>query len=101
MGEQKSITVTIYGHQYKLRGPQDSEHIITLSAELDERMSQIATMSPALATHQVAVLAALRILDELHELQKEYDKGFQLAIFNGKKTDLDSQSNKHKEKGKR
>ncbi len=84
MVDKKSVAVTIFGHQYLLRGPQEKEHILQLAEELDKQMRDIAEASPKLSTHQVAVLAALRILAELNELKSEYAKGFQLALFNSR-----------------
>lgn len=84
MVDKKSVAVTIFGHQYRLRGPQEKEHILQLAEELDKQMRDIAEASPKLSTHQVAVLAALRILAELNELKSEYAKGFQLALFNSR-----------------
>ncbi|QOR35629.1 cell division protein ZapA [Clostridium sp. 'deep sea'] len=81
MGENRSISVNIYGHSYRLRSPQGENHISELATELNGRMHEIANITPELSTHQVAVLAALRILEELNELKDEYAKGFQLALF--------------------
>ena len=84
MVDKKSVAVTIFGHQYRLRGPQEKENIIKLAEELDKQMRDIAEASPKLSTHQIAVLAGLRILAELNELKSEYAKGFQLALFNNR-----------------
>jgi cell division protein ZapA len=77
----EKVTVDIYGQRYTLKGPLGDDKIKKLASDLDKLMNEVASSTPHLATHQIAVLVALRLLNDYKELKEEYDKGFQLALF--------------------
>lgn len=82
------VEVEIYGQKYTLKGPFGEEKIKKLAKELDVIMNEVAAAAPHLATHQIAVLVALRLLNDYNELKQEYEKGFQLALFKDNESDI-------------
>ncbi|HEY5038377.1 MAG TPA: cell division protein ZapA, partial [bacterium] len=69
MTEKKSVTVTIYGNEYTLKGEADPNYITELAKFVDGRMTEIGKKSSAPAA-KVAILASMNIADELHRLEK-------------------------------
>jgi len=69
--EQESVTVTIFGKEYTLRGGSDSEYVQEIAAFVDERMSEVARNSSVASTARVAILAAVNIADELFREQQK------------------------------
>src|SRR5277367_6176594 len=69
MSDKKSVTVTIYGNEYTLKGEADPQYISELAKFVDARMSEIGKKSSAPAA-KVAILASMNIADELHRLEK-------------------------------
>jgi cell division protein ZapA len=66
-GDMGSTTVTIMGSQYTIRGDADPEYIREIARFVDERMRQIAALSPAVPPLKVAILAALNVADDLYK----------------------------------
>lgn len=85
---ESKVAVEIYGQEYTLKGPLNEEEIRQLSKELDALMNEAADIAPHLATHQIAVLVAIRLLKDYNELKQEYEKGFQLALFKESDSDI-------------
>jgi cell division protein ZapA (FtsZ GTPase activity inhibitor) len=52
-------------------GDMDPEYVQMVAAYVDEKLRAIAESSPMMAKEKVAVLAAIRIADELHALREE------------------------------
>ncbi len=71
MQEPKSVTVTIYGQAYTLKGGADSEYVQELAAFVDERMHEVSENSPVGSTAKVAILAAVNMADELFREQQK------------------------------
>ena len=66
------LTVEIYGRHFELRATEQGERVQELARFVDQRMRQLAEVSPHVDTAKLAVLAALNIADELfRELEKE------------------------------
>ncbi len=79
--KETKITVTIYGNEYRLKSPLSVERVQRLARELDRMMRETATSNPHLASNQVSVLVALRLLAEYKELQDKFEKGYQMRLF--------------------
>lgn len=60
-----SVDVEIFGATYTLRGGADPELIRSLAREVDARMRELASPGGAADPLKVAVLAALRLGDDL------------------------------------
>jgi cell division protein ZapA (FtsZ GTPase activity inhibitor) len=63
--KQAPTTVTIYGVEYRLRGPEDPEFIRRVAAVAEERMREIATRQHTASQTRVAVMALLNVTGEL------------------------------------
>ena len=69
--ELESVTVTIFGKEYTLKGGADSEYVQEIAAFVDERMNEVARNSTVASTARVAILAAVNIADELFREQRK------------------------------
>ena len=67
------IRVEIYDQEYHMRGELDPEYIRRLAQYLDGKMRAIAERSHTVDSLRVAVLAALNIADEYHQLKARYE----------------------------
>ena len=65
------VKVQIFGQTYSIRGELDEKYVQKLARYVDEKMSAIADSTTTVDTQKVAVLAALAIADELHNMQRD------------------------------
>lgn len=70
MEQAESVTVTIFGREYTLRGDADPEYVQRIASFVDERMGEVARNSSVASTAKVAILAAVNIADELFREQR-------------------------------
>lgn len=71
--EDGRVTVEIFGETQVIRGSDDPEYIQKLAYELDKKMKLTAQRFPRLAVHQVAILVALNLEDDLQKLREEQE----------------------------
>ena len=71
--EPQSIRVVIYDQEYFMRGDLDREYIQRLARYLDAKMRSIAQRTHTVDSLRVAILAALNITDEYHQLKEKYE----------------------------
>src|SRR3954447_14711678 len=64
-----TIRVEIYNQTYNIRSDGDTEYIIQLAEFVDSRMREISSGTLTVDSLKVAILAALHIADELHQLK--------------------------------
>jgi cell division protein ZapA len=69
-----TIKVEIYDQSYTIRSDGDSEYIKQLAEYVDRRMREISSGTLTVDSRKVAILAALYIADELHQLQRIHDQ---------------------------
>lgn len=62
----------IMGDEFTIKGKGDPEYMEQVAAYLELTVNSIANANQKLNKSQVAVLAALKIADELHQLRQEY-----------------------------
>jgi cell division protein ZapA len=67
------IRVEIYDQEYHIRGELDSEYIRSLAQFLDAKMRSIAERTHTVDSLRVAVLAALNVADEYHQLKSKHE----------------------------
>ena len=67
----QSYKVVIYNQTYSLRSEHGEDYIKELAALVDRRMNEIARATMTVDSLRVAILAALQIADELHQLRRE------------------------------
>lgn len=82
--EVVKITVEIFGEKHVVRGDGTVAHIQGLAHEIDKKMRLIAQRLPRLSVHQMAILTALNLADELAKLREEQETLMQLL---GEKTE--------------
>lgn len=75
---KRTIVVNIFGTEYPIRGAEDDEYIQRAAMYVDAKMREVAVRSSLRSTTQVAVLAALNIVDELFKEQAK--KGMTIEI---------------------
>ncbi len=68
------VKVRIGGAEYRLRGEEPASYLEALAAKVDERMAEVAGADSGLSQTQVAVLTALRTMDELVRLQEQHQR---------------------------
>jgi len=65
--EPGSISVSIYGQEYTIRGGDDAEYVRRIAAYVDERMREVSSSTSQITSLRVAILASLNIADELFQ----------------------------------
>ena len=75
----QQLQVEIYGQQYTLKGEGDSEYINKLAAYVDEKMKEVTQKTPTVDSLKVAILAALNIADEFHQIKDKDDNYLELV----------------------
>lgn len=68
-GEVKTVKVEIFDQTYQIRGEIDEAYTEELARYVDGKMRQVAEATGTVDSIRVAVLTALNIADELHELR--------------------------------
>ena len=72
--EPQSIRVVIYDQEYFMRGDLNQEYIQKLAKYVDSKMRSIAERTRTVDTLRVAMLAALNVADEYHQLKARYEE---------------------------
>lgn len=65
-----TIKVEIYDQAYTVRSDGDPEYLRDLAQYVDQRMREISSGTLTVDSRKVAILAALYIADELHQLRR-------------------------------
>ncbi len=95
---EQTIRVEIYNQTYSIRSDGDNEYIQELADYVDSKMRAISSGTLTVDSLKVAILAALHVADEYHQLlsqQKQIDS--QLASRSAECTELLDRVLKHKE----
>ena len=72
--DPQRIRVVIYDQEYFMRGDLNQEYIQKLADYLDAKMRTIAERTRTVDTLRVAMLAALNVADEYHQLKAHYEE---------------------------
>src|SRR6185503_3914482 len=76
-----TIKLEIYDQAYTVRSDGDPDYLKQLAEYVDQRMREISSGTLTVDSRKVAILAALYIADELHQLQKIHESADeQLAV---------------------
>ncbi len=71
----QTVKVEIYNQTYNIRSRDgDTAHIKELASFVDSRMREITAGTLTVDSLKVAILAALHIADELHQMKERRDK---------------------------
>jgi len=73
MDSEKNIKVNIFGTDYPLKVNANVEYVKRIAEYVDSKMKEVHVAKPNRPIHQIAILAALNITDELLH-QKEVQK---------------------------
>lgn len=95
---EQSVRVEIYNQTYSIRSDGDNEYIMNLAEYVDGKMREISSGTFTVDSLKVAILAALHIADEFHQLkmqQKQVDT--QLASRSAECADMLDRVLKHKD----
>ncbi len=86
---EQSIRVEIYNQNYSIRSDGDNEYIMDLADYVDGKMRDIASGTLTVDSLKVAILAALHIADEFHQLKMQQQQSdTQLASRSAECTDM-------------
>ena len=66
---EKAIRVEIYNQTYSIRSDGDDQYIHDLVTYVDSKMREISSGTLTVDSLKVAILAALHIADEFHQLR--------------------------------
>jgi cell division protein ZapA len=72
--EYTSVRVRIYDREYTLRTLGDPDRLRSICATLDKRMREVATTTGSVDSFKVAVLAAIKLADDLERSRDELKK---------------------------
>jgi len=72
--EPQSIRVVIYDQEYFMRGDLNQEYLQKLAQYLDTKMRSIAERTRTVDSLRVAMLAALNVADEYHQMKAKYEQ---------------------------
>jgi len=78
MSEPMSVTVTIYGQDYTLKGDADTAYVERVAALVDQKMREISQRSDLASTSKVAILAAVNLADDLLREQQKHQEALNL-----------------------
>ncbi len=71
--EKNILKVNIFGTDYPLKVNANVEYVQRIAEYVDQKMREVQTAKPNRPLHQIAILAALNIADELLQ-QRELSK---------------------------
>jgi cell division protein ZapA len=69
----ETIRVEIYDQSYTVRSDGDPDYLKQLAEYVDQRMREISSGTLTVDSRKVAILAALYIADELHQLRRSHE----------------------------
>jgi cell division protein ZapA len=72
--KKQTVTVSIFGEDYPIRGEGDTEYIESVASYLDDKMREVAERNANKSPTKVAILAALNITDELFQARNATSK---------------------------
>lgn len=95
---EQSIRVEIYNQTYNIRSDGDNEYIMRLAEYVDGKMREISSGTLTVDSLKVAILAALHIADEYHQLKNMQEQSdAQLASRSAECAEMLDRVLKHKD----
>lgn len=68
-----SVSVTINGQEYNLKGNENEEYLHKVAAYIDEKIHSIMKSNSSLSISSAVVLTALNAADEMFKIKNEYN----------------------------
>ena len=94
----QSIRVEIYNQTYNIRSDGDNDYILRLAEYVDRKMREISSGTLTVDSLKVAILAALHIADEFHQLKNNQEQSdAQLASRSAECAEMLDRVLKHRE----
>ncbi len=78
MTDPRSVTVSIYGRDYTLKGEAEPAYVQKVAALVDQKMREIADQSDLASTSKVAILVAVNLADELLRERQKHQQALSL-----------------------
>ena len=72
--DKGSVTVEIFGQEYKIKGDTDPAHMAEVAQYVDGKMKELSQGAPVGSLAKIGILAALNIADELFRERAEKRK---------------------------
>jgi len=95
--QDQSVRVEIYNQTYSIRSDGDNEYILELAEYVDGKMREISSGAMTVDSLKVAILAALHIADEFHQLKyQQTQQDAMLASRSSECTEMLDKVLKHK-----
>ncbi|MEP7212337.1 MAG: cell division protein ZapA [Acidobacteriota bacterium] len=95
---EQSVRVEIYNQTYSIRSDGDNEYIMDLAEYVDRKMREISSGTFTVDSLKVAILAALHIADEFHQLKSQQRQSdTQLASRSAECSEMLDRVLKHKD----
>jgi cell division protein ZapA len=95
---EQSVRVEIYNQTYSIRSDGDNEYIMGLAEYVDRKMREISSGTFTVDSLKVAILAALHIADEFHQLKmQQHQSDSQLASRSAECAEMLDRVLKHKD----
>lgn len=86
---EQSIRVEIYNQTYNIRSDGDNDYIMRLAEYVDSKMREISSGTLTVDSLKVAILAALHIADEFHQLKNLQEAtDAQIAVRSAEMTEM-------------
>ncbi len=67
----RTFEVKILGQRYKMRSDEGEEYLTDLAQFVNEKINEVQESTKTVATHNLAILAALNIADNLFKLREQ------------------------------
>jgi cell division protein ZapA len=77
--ESSRVKVAIFGQTYTIKGDAASDYIVKLADYVNSKMNEVSESIGSGNPAQVAILAAMNIADEFHQL-KNISTGSEIAV---------------------
>lgn len=74
---EEGIRVSIYDQEYSMRGPLDPGYLRMLAQYVDQKMRSVAERTHTVDSLRTAILTALNLADEYHQLRAQMDAATQ------------------------
>ncbi len=68
------LRVNIFGTEYALKADENQDYVIEIAKYVDQKMREIDRSQAITSNLKIAILAALHIADELHQLRQYHDR---------------------------
>lgn len=68
------LRVNIFGTEYALKADENQEYVLEIAKYVDQKMREIDRSQAISSNLKIAILAALNIADELHQIRQFQDR---------------------------